>query len=129
MTKSFLTAVLVAAAAGMPAQQQPPPQHAQAVVQTGVQAVLVDVVVHDRKGEPVRDLMEADFHITEDGVPQKVASFTLVSEGTRPSTPPVAGPLPSTPAIGSAAPVNEGPIVTAFVFDRLTPESRKLATQ
>jgi len=124
LTGVAVAALLVTATVGA-VPQQPSAQRAQGVVKTVVQAVLVDVVVHDKKGEPVRDLTQSDFHITEDGVPQTVASFTSIMEGTRPSVP--AAPLPSTSSIGSAAPVNEGPIVTAFVFDRLTPESRKYA--
>ena len=38
--------------------------------------ILVDVVVRDRKGQPVRDLTAADFEVLEDGVTQKVGSFT-----------------------------------------------------
>ena len=72
----FAAAVLAGAAgATVAAVPQQPAQRAQGVVQAGVQAVLVDVVVHDRKGEPVRDLTQNDFHITEDGVPQTVTSF------------------------------------------------------
>ena len=117
-----LVAAVLGATVGAAPQQA---QRAQGVVQTGVQAVLVDIVVHDKKGEPVRDLKESDFHITEDGVPQKIASFTAVMEGARPaaSSPPATS-LASTPMI---APVSEGPIVTALVFDRLSAESRKRA--
>ena len=120
-------AALVAAVAGatVGAIPQQPAQRAQGVVQTGVQAVLVDVVVHDKKGDPVRDLTENDFRITEDGVPQKIGAFNSIMEGAHPTAAGTA--VPSTSAIGSAAPAGEGPIVTAFVFDRLTPESRKFA--
>ena len=44
-------------------------------------AVLVDVVVRDRQGRPVLDLEADDFEILEDGVPQTIGSFTLVSRG------------------------------------------------
>jgi VWFA-related protein len=123
--------VALVASATVAAVPQQPAQRAPVVVQVGVQAVLVDVVVHDKKGEPVHDLTQNDFHITEDGVPQRVASFTSIVEGSRPSAPPAGGTplLPSSSTIGSAAPVNEGPIVTAFVFDRLTAESRSLAVK
>jgi VWFA-related protein len=106
------------------------PQRAEGVVRAGVQAVLVDVVVHDRKGEPVRDLTQNDFHITEDGVSQAIGSFTPVMDGTRPPGSGAGTPaLASTSSVGAAAPVGENLIVTAFVFDRLTPESRKLAVK
>jgi hypothetical protein len=107
MTGMKLTGVAVAALLASTTvgtvPQQPSAQRAQGVVQTGVQAVLVDVVVHDRKGEPVRDLTENDFRITEDGVPQKIGAFNSIVEGARPSA--VATPQPSAPTIGSAAPV------------------------
>jgi len=122
-----LVAAALTATIGAAPQQ---PQRAAGTVHSNVRAVLVDVVVHDKKGEPVRDLTESDFQITEDGVPQKIASFTPVMEGTpRPRTAPSAPTLPSTATVGSAAPVEAGPIVTALLFDRLGPESRRLAVQ
>ncbi|MDE3179909.1 MAG: VWA domain-containing protein [Acidobacteriota bacterium] len=39
--------------------------------------VLVDVRVTDRKGLPVTDLKAGDFKVYEDGVPQKIDSFSL----------------------------------------------------
>ena len=47
----------------------------------GVTAVLVDVVVRDKRGQPVRDLTQADFEVLEDGVPQTIGSFTPVFAG------------------------------------------------
>ena len=44
-------------------------------------AILVDVVVRDRKGRPVTDLTGADFEVAEDGVPQKVDTFARVARG------------------------------------------------
>ena len=44
-------------------------------------AILVDVVVRDRKGRPVTDLDAADFELFEDGVAQKVDTFSRVSRG------------------------------------------------
>jgi VWFA-related protein len=131
-----LAAALVAiAAAQQPPAQQPPAQRAQGTVHAGVTAVLVDVVVHDKKGEPVRDLKQSEFQITEDGALQTIGSFTPIMEGT---TPPVTAAAPagrggtalaSTSLAGAAVPVSGGPTVTALVFDRLTPESRRLAVQ
>ncbi|MGH9407252.1 MAG: VWA domain-containing protein [Terriglobia bacterium] len=39
--------------------------------------VLVDVRVTDRKGNPVTDLKQSNFKVSEDGVPQKIDSFDL----------------------------------------------------
>ena len=44
-------------------------------------AILVDVVVRDNHGRPVTDLSASDFDIAEDGVRQKIDSFSRVSHG------------------------------------------------
>src|ERR1700704_6115992 len=53
---------------------QPPP-----IFQTGINVVRVDVIVTDSKtGQPVMDLKQGDFQITEDNKPQTVDTFRLV---------------------------------------------------
>ena len=125
---SCLAASVVAVAA------QQAPQRAAGTLTEGVTAVLVDVVVRDRRGLPVRDLTQADFQILEDGVPQPLGSFTPVLErkaGPAPAADPAAKPAAAaaTPAAETPARGDDGPIVTALVFDRLSPESRRLAVQ
>jgi VWFA-related protein len=114
------------------AQQQPAPQRAPGAIAEGVTAVLVDVVVRDRRGQAVRDLTQADFEVMEDGVPQAIGSFTPIFDGAivtaRNTTPPTSAAAP-TPSAGAAPPIDAGPAVTALVFDRLTPEARRLAVQ
>jgi VWFA-related protein len=134
MTRLRATALAVGVAGLTAAVSGQQPQRAQGTIQAGVRAVLVDVVVHDRKGQPVRDLAQKDFQVTEDGVAQTIASFTPIMEGgtaapTSASAAADANALGSRSMVGSAAPVVEGPTVTALVFDRLDPESRKLAVQ
>src|SRR5919205_3455958 len=93
-------ALLLTAAHGAPLAQEQP-QRALGTLREGVTAVLVDVVVRDRRGQPVRDLTEADFEILEDGVPQKVGSFTPI---TTASPPRAAGAASSTsPNAGNTA--------------------------
>jgi VWFA-related protein len=96
----------------------------------GVTAVLVDVVVRDRRGQPVKDLTQADFEILEDGVPQTIGSFTPILEGLLGSSTqiPPAAPAAAAPAPAPAAPVAAGPAVTAIVFHGSL-ESRKRAVQ
>ena len=112
--------------------QQPAPQRATGVVSEGVTAVLVDIVVRDKRGQPVRDLTQADFEVIEDGVPQKIASFSRVFDGG--AAPPPEVPVPPTPS-GAAASASVPPApppsqpITAIVFDRLSPEGRRLAVQ
>jgi VWFA-related protein len=113
--------------------QQPTPQRAAGTVNEGVTAVLVDVVVRDRKGQPVRDLTQADFEVLEEGVRQTIGSFSGVFEfAAAPASAPE-GPSSSAPGASSAAPgpttQANSPTVTAIVFDRLTPEARRLAVQ
>jgi len=43
----------------------------------GVNAVLLDVVVIDREGQPIPGLLREDFQLFEDGVPQTVATFDV----------------------------------------------------
>jgi len=76
-----------------PAQPEAPqtPQE-QPVFRAGINFVRVDVIVSDRKGEPVTDLTASDFDVREDGVAQKVETFKLVRVGaTQP------GESPTTP--------------------------------
>lgn len=121
--------------------QQPPPQRAAGTLSGGVHAVLVDVVVRDKRGQPVHDLTQADFEVIEDGVPQTIGSFTPVFEGaglreavTSPA-PAASGGAGATSGAGTATPSGggtsafSGPVVTALVFDRLSPEARRLAVQ
>ncbi len=127
-----VVAGLVAAGAVVGWAQQPPAQRAKDTVAQGVTAVLVDVVVRDKRGQPVRDLTQADFQITEDGVSQPLGSFSTVFEGTAPA--PEASPAGvATPAAPSAAAGGDSQdrslAVTAIVFDRLSPEGRRLAVQ
>jgi VWFA-related protein len=103
-------------------------------------AVLVDVVVRDKKGRLVKDLTASDLELYEDGVKQSVASFRVVDnqppqgdavEGVADAASagaPAArqGPAPGPTAAAAAVP-GSAPCVIAFVFDRLTPNARGLA--
>jgi VWFA-related protein len=111
--------------------QQLPPSRAAGTVNTGVTAVLADVVVRDKRGMPVKDLQAADFEVLEDGVPQTIGSFTGIFEdtpgpGATAETAPAAAPAVSAPAAGPR-PDPMAPPVTALVFDRLSPEAQGLA--
>jgi len=56
----------------------------------GINFVRVDVIVDDRKNQPVTDLSQADFEVLEDGKVQPIEQFTLVKvDGNpRPGAPP-----------------------------------------
>jgi VWFA-related protein len=67
-----LVAALVAATAVAQEETRQVP-----VFRSGVDAVLVDVVVIDGDGKPVPDLAREDFRVLEDGVPQAIATFDV----------------------------------------------------
>src|SRR5258708_22961630 len=48
-------------------------------VVVGTNEVVLDAVVKDKKGRAIKDLSAADFEVSEDGVPQEVRSFRLVT--------------------------------------------------
>jgi VWFA-related protein len=72
---------------GQPAQDQAPQQP---VFRGGINFVRVDVIVDDRKSQPVTNLTQADFEVLEDGKPQSVEQFSLirVDGNPRPGDPP-----------------------------------------
>jgi VWFA-related protein len=69
-----------------PAQQpaQPPtgptgPEQPTPIFRTDINFVRVDVIVTDRQGNPVHDLKQEDFEVTEDGKPQAIQTFKLIN--------------------------------------------------
>jgi VWFA-related protein len=66
---------------GQSQPQVPPPTapDGQPVFRTGINFVRVDVIVTDKNGNPVGDLKPEDFEVVEEGKPQKVETFKLVS--------------------------------------------------
>lgn len=115
-----------APSAVQPAASQPPARAKEADA-TEVRAIVVDVVVRDANGNPVSDLTEKDFELTEDGARQELGSFTVVKGESAP--PPVRGtPAAAAPA-AAAARATKAPEVMALVFDRLTADGRAFATK
>lgn len=90
--------------------------------------VRLDVVVKDKKGRQVRDLKMTDFEVFEDGVPQKIQSFSFVTRSAARATSESKDgkPVEETANSTAGAP-RSSPTVTALVFDRLSPEARALA--
>ncbi len=63
------------AAGAAPAQpEQPIP-----IFRTDINFVRVDVIVTDRQGNPVHNLTQEDFEVTEDGKPQAIQTFKLIN--------------------------------------------------
>jgi VWFA-related protein len=120
--------------------QQLPAERAEGTVKSGVTAVLVDVVVRNKHGMPVRDLQPSEVEIVEDGAAQAIDSFTPIFEAEVPPTgtrAPALGPgAASTSTSTSATDANAASLsaakltpITALVFDRLSPEGRQLAVK
>ena len=129
--RSFVLALgILALAAGsvrLSGQQPQSVDPSQQAYLSRATAVLVDVVVRDRQGRPVVDLKADDFEITEDGIPQRVGSFTLVSRGTGvgigvhvEKDDPTTVVMPTGSADSDPQPVTT-PVI-ALVFDALSPE-------
>ena len=87
--------------------QQPPPRPSPAPSPTpppaetptfpaGVEQVIVDTVVVDKKGLPIKGLTQADFAVLEDGQPQEIVSFESVELPETPAAKPAARPIIST---------------------------------
>lgn len=104
-----------------------PAQQGEQKITIGTSEIVVDVVVRDKKGRPVKDLNQSDFEVFEDGVKQQIQSFrmyqredqhgtSIQQESARPASTAPAAPNPFA-----------GVSVVALVFDRLSPEARELA--
>lgn len=118
-------------------------------VVVGTNEVVLDAVVKDKKGRAVKDLTSADFQISEDGVPQEVRSFRLVTREPAPVNEPnadtnLSSAKPSanannnqdesakTPGSSRSATPLKSPThfgALALVFDRLSPNARSIARQ
>jgi VWFA-related protein len=107
--------ILTLVAAGLQAQDQRRPDFT-----SRVELVTTDVVVRDNNGQFIADLKKEDFEVLEDGVPQKLVSFSLTHGGrsyniAAPPPAPVAEGIllpPSRPATDAA-----GRIFLIFVDD------------
>jgi VWFA-related protein len=74
-----------ALATGFRSSAQPPAPPQAPVFRSGVNLVLVDVVVKDKKGAMVRNLMANDFELREDGVRQQILTFAFEEVGANPA--------------------------------------------
>jgi hypothetical protein len=94
-----LVLVLLLAGAAAPAARQAGQSKDAPKFTSQTAAVLVDVVVRDRKGAPVLGLTAADFDVLEDGVRQKLISLDAVSAGTPSLNVPNAPNAPNAPNV------------------------------
>ena len=129
MSRLTLAGCLLAVVTAVPQAQQAAPNTDRPKFGTSTAAVVVDVIVRDKKGHPVVDLTKDDFEVFENGTVQTLLDFERAVPGA--SAPQVAA-ASSTPARSAVAGVGaadaEAPLkeqaVTAIVFDWLTDQSR-----
>ncbi len=92
-TAIVLVLSLWAGVGWLTAQNPPvPPQQPTPTLRVETRLVLVDVVVTDKKGNPVRGLTREDFTLKENGKPQSLAVFSWEGreeEAERPAPPPL----------------------------------------
>jgi VWFA-related protein len=74
-------------AAPLPAT--PPDENSKDTLRVSTQRVLLDVVVTDSRGNPVRNLTKDDFQVYEDHVPQVIKSFEATESRPLPSNVPI----------------------------------------
>jgi len=80
--------LVLAGAAGAPAQEEPAPQVAPPTFAAEVEQVIVDLVVTDKEGNPVPGITKDDLVIEEDDVAQSVVSFEAVQLPDEPAAEP-----------------------------------------
>jgi VWFA-related protein len=133
---AIVATLFIATAAGTTATlRSQAPARADQAYASAATAVLVDVVVRDRRGQPVIDLDADDLELFEDGAAQRVDTFSRVSRGggigvgvawrSPADTTTVLTSKPADTATPAAEPPVEGTV--ALVFDHLSPESLRLA--
>lgn len=101
----------------------PAPGETPTVLRTTVRRVVLDVVVTDSKGLPVRGLTKDDFKVTEDGKPQEIVSFDAVgfSAGMDYVPPPLPAQPPGT-FINLPATPEKGPLYV-LLYDLVNMDS------
>jgi VWFA-related protein len=109
------------------AAAQTPPPAASETLRIGTEEVMLDVIVRDKKGRPVRDLRPEEIEVYEDGARQTIASFRLVEVAGGPLDPDAKpNPAANTPRQPGFDPARQINLVT-MVFDNLDANGRKLA--
>ena len=116
-----LAAQPFAAQQGAPAAQPAAAPRDPYTFRTVADLVLVNVVVRDKQGQPVRGLKPADFTVLEDGKQQQIASFDVedVSSERAEALAPAAPSAAAAPSSASAkAPAAKAPTVKFDARDR-----------
>ena len=123
MIRSAIAVVLCAAAAMAQQQPQPQPESNEIPKLTEtmeIRVINVDVVVTDKKGNPVTGLKKEDFQLYENGVPKPISNFFEI-EGTKALNVAMAPATPDTkpPTVKEETPENMKRRMV-FYIDNLT---------
>ena len=118
---ALLPLLLATAAAQTPAPASPPQTSAQPpaapTIQTRTNLVIEDVVVTDRRGNPISGLKASDFALTEKGAPQQIRTF---DEHTAQPPAPVTPPLDLPPGVfTNYNPIPPSPALNVLLLDTL----------
>ena len=107
-------AAIMAVPAILPAQETTA-EIPSATIRASTRLVLVDVVVTDKKGQPITGLKAEDFTVEENGKKQKISVFVLPGTANGPK------PAPAPAGILSNHPENVGPagVPTVLMLDAL----------
>ena len=115
-----ITVLVVLAGALVAQQPSPPPEEPGLVLHVTTRMVLVDAVVLDKEGHPVKGLKPDDFTVTENGVRQHIASFSeRDSERATAAPPPVLPPHVTTNRPAVTQPNAESGTVAVLLLDGL----------
>jgi VWFA-related protein len=79
LVASFLFLMAVASLAQQQSSSSSESQAEQQSVKINTSEVLLDVLVKDKKGRPVRDLKPEEIEVFEDGVKQQITAFRLIN--------------------------------------------------
>src|SRR5262249_27242538 len=91
-------------------------------VKVPVDVVVVNAVVTDKQGNPVKDLKVDEFKVYEDGQPQRVHTFAL--ESYKSTQREGSGRLPGTPSKGAEPGSTQNRMISLVVDDLATSDSQ-----
>ncbi|HYN05278.1 MAG TPA: VWA domain-containing protein [Vicinamibacteria bacterium] len=124
-TSAWLAVAVLLAAPALTAPPQTPPAGGTApVFGSGTQAVVLDVIVRDKKGQTVTDLRPDEVEVLEEGQRKAILSFRFVDRTPAPAQGPAA------PGVPPSAPPPEAirnPTLVTLLFDALDAEGRLFA--
>jgi VWFA-related protein len=95
------------------------------VFRSTVRRVPLDIIVLDKKGNPVRGLTKNDFIVKEDGKPQDVLSFDSF-DGTSEYVPPTIPPLPTNTFVDLPSAPERGPLYVLYYDMVNTPKTQQM---